>query len=491
MVNDTVIVRFSDVSFEYDHLRLLLDDVSFSVHAGSRITLMGQNGAGKSSLFKLITGELAPTAGRISRTPATATIAMARQVMPPEVLNASVREYFATAFPEKVYILDKLIAQVLDIVHLTVPLDRKIRECSGGQQARLLLAYALIQKPDILLLDEPTNNLDQYGIDHLTAFLMMYEKTCLVISHDADFLNAFSDGVLYLDAATRKIEQYTGNYADVVEEIKKRRERENQLNARMQMQIKEKRAQAEVFAHKGGKMRGVAKRMREAAKSAEESIVSVRTEDKAIRPFTLPAQQFDASFNGAVVQFTKISALRSHTVVERALNLTLRKRTHALIAGPNGIGKSTLLEKLAGGSSEDAVIPSEVVVGYYKQDFSNLDLNRTAFDTLREVMTVQEEQALRSTAAGFLFDGKLLASPVRALSEGQKGLLTFCRLVLLKPGLLLLDEPTNHINFRHLPIIAKALDEYEGAMILVSHIPAFVKQIRIDEIIDLEKITVA
>src|SRR5688572_3734490 len=152
MATDTVIVRFSEVSFEYDHLRLLLDEVSFSIRTGSRITLMGQNGAGKSSLFKLITGELAPTEGRVSRTPADATIATSHQVMPPSALNLSLREYFATAFPEKVYALDKLIAEVLDIVHLSLPLDRKIKQCSGGQQARLLLAYALIQKPDILLL---------------------------------------------------------------------------------------------------------------------------------------------------------------------------------------------------------------------------------------------------------------------------------------------------------------------------------------------------
>ena len=488
MAHDTVILRFSDVSFEYNHHRPLLDEVSFSVRTGSRITLMGQNGAGKSSLFKLITGELAPTSGRISRTPVDATVATSAQVMPQQMMDVSVRDYFATAFSEKVYTLDKLIGDVFAIVHLDLSLDRTIKECSGGQQARLLLAYALIQQPDILLLDEPTNNLDQYGIDHLTAFLMLYEKTCLVISHDADFLNAFSDGVLYLDAAAHKIEQYTGNYTDVVEDITQRRERENQLNARMQAQIKEKRAQAEVFAHKGGKMRGIAKRMREAAEAAEESVVSVRTEDKPIRSFTLPAQEFDASFNGAVVQFTQISALRNNAVVERALDLTIRKQTHVLVTGPNGIGKSTLLEKLAGGSPAGAVIPGEVVIGYYKQDLSNLDPEQTAFATLLSVMTVQNEQRLRSCAAGFLFDSKLLANPVRALSEGQKGLLSFCRLVLLQPGLLILDEPTNHINFRHLPIIAQALDAYAGAMILVSHIPTFIEQIRIDEIIDLEKI---
>jgi ATP-binding cassette subfamily F protein 3 len=156
-----------------------------------------------------------------------------------------------------------------------------------------------------------------------------------------------------------------------------------------------------------------------------------------------------------------------------------------LVIGPNGVGKSTLLAKLAAGSSDTAIISPEVVIGYYKQDFSNLNANHTAFDALIEVMTIRDEHVLRSTAAGFLLDGKLLASPIRALSEGQKGLLSLCRLVLLKPGLLILDEPTNHINFRHLPIIAHALDEYEGAMVMVSHLPPFVEKIRIDEIIDL------
>lgn len=314
---------------------------------------------------------------------------------------------------------------------------------------------------------------------------MMYEKTCIVISHDADFLNAFSDGVLYLDAATKKIEQYSGNYTDVVEEITKRRERENYLNARMKTQIREKRSQAEVFAHKGGKMRGIAKRMREAAEEAEESLVDVRVEDKTIRRFVVPAQEFDSSFNGAVIKFTKISAMVNNEVVKKKIDLTVRKRTHLLIAGPNGIGKSTMLEKLGAGTYEGAKISPEVVVGYYKQDFSNLNFDQTAFDALKEVMKVQDEQVLRSTASGFLLDGKLLTSPIRALSEGQKGLLSFCRLVLLKPGLLILDEPTNHINFRHLPVIAEALHEYEGAMVLVSHIPTFVEQIRIDETIDL------
>jgi ATP-binding cassette subfamily F protein 3 len=485
MANDNVILRFSEVSFEHGPHKPILDEASFSLRKGSRITLMGQNGAGKSTLFDLITKNLQPKSGQISITPNDASIAIARQVMPKDALELTVREFFETAFTEIKYNLDKLIANIFDVVNTDLPLDKKVGQLSGGQQARLLLAHALIQEPDILLLDEPTNNLDAQGIEHLTGFLMMYEKTVLVISHDADFLNAFSDGVLYLDVFTKKIEQYSGNYYDVVEEIKKRIERENLQNARMQTQIREKKSQAEVFAHKGGKLRAVAKRMREAAEEAESEIVTVRQEDKTIKKFTIPVQEFDPFFDGKILEFKTVSCIRKGVMTEKELSLIVRKNNHVLIAGPNGIGKSTLLEKIASNKGDGFVIAKDIKIGYYKQDFSNFDFKQKAFDALREVMQEYTEQNLRATAASFLLDGKLLDQHIGGLSEGQKGLLSFCRLLLMKPGLLILDEPTNHINFRHLPVIAKALDEYEGAMLLVSHTPDFVSQIRIDEVIDL------
>jgi ATP-binding cassette subfamily F protein 3 len=132
-------------------------------------------------------------------------------------------------------------------------------------------------------------------------------------------------------------------------------------------------------------------------------------------------------------------------------------------------------------------IKSGTRIGYYRQDFSNLDFNKTVYEELASAMKVATEEKLRSTAAGFLISAELIHQKVGHLSEGQKGLVAFARLVLSRPGLLILDEPTNHINFRHLPVIAKALHEYQGAMILVSHVPEFVSQIRIDETLDLAK----
>jgi ATP-binding cassette subfamily F protein 3 len=256
----------------------------------------------------------------------------------------------------------------------------------------------------------------------------------------------------------------------------------------MQMQIKEKRSQAEVFAHKGGKLRAVAKRMRESAEEAEESIVSVRQEDKTIREFTIPAQEFDVHFDGKIIELNSITSIKDHGPVSKEVNIIVRKNTHVLISGPNGIGKTTMLEKFATGAGEGFKLAKDIVIGYYKQDFGNFDFDQTAYDALKDAMSKYDEHTLRATAASFLLDGKLLGNQIRSLSEGQKGLLSFCRLVLLQPGLLILDEPTNHINFRHLPVIAKALDEYKGAMIMVSHIPEFVSQVRIDEKIDLAKI---
>ncbi|MBT6300854.1 MAG: ABC-F family ATP-binding cassette domain-containing protein, partial [Candidatus Jacksonbacteria bacterium] len=218
MSNNSVVLRFSDVNFAFDR-KVIFDEVNFSVRDNSKIALMGQNGAGKSTLFKMITGEFKPNEGGVFVTPEDATVAVSKQVMDPKYLDGTVREYFESAFNEKKYELDKLIKDIFEVVNIDIDVTKKVRELSGGQQARILLAHALIQSPDILLLDEPTNNLDQEGIGHLTAFLVMYPKTCIVISHDAEFLNVFTDGVLYLDAFTRKVEQYTGNYHDVVEEI--------------------------------------------------------------------------------------------------------------------------------------------------------------------------------------------------------------------------------------------------------------------------------
>ncbi len=481
------IISFEKVSFEYGPNKPILDTADFVIRRGTKITLMGQNGAGKSTIFGLITKALTPESGKINIVN-NLSIALSRQVIPREDLDLTVRAFFEKCFVNKVYDIDPRIDEVLEVVNLKGHEklhDRIVKSFSGGQQARLLLASALIQNPDLLLLDEPTNNLDTAGIEHLTKFLIDYKKTVIVISHDAEFLNSFSHGVLYLDLYTRKVEQYAGNYFDVVKEISARIEKENRKNAQLAKEIQENKDKSNFFAHKGGQMRLVAKKMRERAEALEEEMVDVRKEDKTIRSFIIPAQD---GVVGEVLNITSFSVIgKNHKPVERKAKLSLKRGQHLLLKGPNGIGKSTLLEALAGGKAKGAVIAKGVKVGYYRQDFSTLNFNDTVFDSLMEAMDVRDEDKMRSVAAGFLLTGEVVRTKIGSLSEGQKGLVAFARLVLERPGLLILDEPTNHINFRHIPIIAQALDKYLGAMIIVSHVPEFVEQIRIDETLDLEK----
>lgn len=483
------IITFNEVSYQHEEQKPILIEANFTVRRGAKLTLMGQNGAGKSTLFGLITGVYEPDDGDVNIAPRT-HIALSRQVIPRDELELTVRDFFQKCFTQKVYDIDPRIDGVLEIVNLSQGKDavafkeRSIGSFSGGQQARLLLASALIQNPDILLLDEPTNNLDTEGIAHLTDFLKNYNKTVIVISHDSEFLNAFTQGVLYLSVQTRKVEQYNGNYNDVLDEIKSRVEKERRKNAQLEKEILANKEKANFFAMKGGNMRMVAKRMRDKVEDHEANKVEVRREDKAILPFTINAQE---EIPTEVLKLTSYTVIKNHEPKEVACDVVLRRGQHMQIVGPNGIGKTTLLESLASGHAKGEQVTNGVVIGYYRQDFSNLDFDQTVYDCLMSAMKKKIDQDLRATAARFLLTRDVLQTKIGHLSEGQKGLVALAYLTILEPGLLILDEPTNHINFRHIPVIAQALHDYKGALILVSHVPEFVEKIRIDEVLDLGK----
>lgn len=483
--NNETIIKFSEVSFQWEENRPILREATFPVRRGSKITLMGQNGAGKSTIFSLITGESTPDEGAVNIAK-DLTIATAKQIISRDDLKLTIKEFFENCFPKKVYDIDPKIDNVLEVVNLPVEHSRLVKSLSGGQQARLLLASALIQNPDVLLLDEPTNNLDKAGIDHLTKFIINYPNTCIVISHDADFLNAFTEGVLYLDIFTKKVEQYTGNYFDVVEEIKVRLEKERMKNARLEKDISHRKEQANFFAQKGGHLRDVSSKMRKQIEKLEEEKVDVRQEDKTIKNFTIQAQE---DIGGVLLKLDSVTIVKNNKFIDKKVNIELGKKDRLLLTGPNGIGKTTLLEKLASGHAKGEHTKEGLQISYYRQDFSNLDFNETVFQTLSKVTGGRDvsEQNLRAHAAGFLLGSETLKTKVGSLSEGQKGLVAFAKISLQKPGLLILDEPTNHINFRHIPVIAKAINEFDGAIILVSHMHEFVEKIKIDQVLDLGK----
>jgi ATP-binding cassette subfamily F protein 3 len=468
MAQDNVVIRFDSVSFSYDEKRVILDDTSFSVRRNSIVTIIGQNGAGKSTILKLLLGRLKPQRGKINLEVGT-SIGIAEQMVPADKLELTILEYFKTALPDKEYGIEGDIKKVLDTVNLSTVLTKRVNELSGGQKARLLLAFALISDPDVLLLDEPTNNLDKIGIEHLTGFLMNYRKTCIVISHDSDFLNCFTNGVLNLDVHTHKVEQFVGNYYDVTEEIAAKLERDRMLNARLEKSIKDRFEKVNKLGGKSIAMNQLARRIREDIAEDRESIVDMRKEDKTIPDFTITNQEFVGYI------------IKMHRPVENELG----KGGRLLVKGPNGVGKSTLLKSII--AREGADINPKSRVGYYSQDFSELDFEQTAFDSLMDVSLIKKAEVIYSAAGRFMLTGEILRNKVGSLSEGQKGLLCYARFMVQEPGILILDEPTNHINFRHIPVIAKAINKFEGPVILVSHLPEFVEQIKDLSELDLSK----
>ena len=298
------------------------------------------------------------------------------------------------------------------------------------------------------------------GIEHLTSFLMNYTKTCIVISHDADFLNCFTDGVLNLDVHTHKVEQFVGNYFDVIAEIAAKLERDRMLNARLEKSIKDRFEKVNKLGGKSIAMNQLARRIREDIAEDRESIVDMRKEDKTIPHFGIPNQEFV----GYIIKILK------------PVPTELSRGSRLLVKGPNGIGKSTRLRAIM--ARKDADINPQIRVGYYSQDFAELDYSQTAFESLMDVSIIKKPEVIYSAAGKFLLSGEILHNKIGSLSEGQKGLLCYARFMLQEPGILILDEPTNHINFRHIPIIAKAINSYEGPVILVSHLTEFVDQIK-------------
>jgi ATPase subunit of ABC transporter with duplicated ATPase domains len=482
------VVRLKGLTFGYDDRNNLLEDVNFSIHEGSKVTIMGQNGAGKSSIIKLLGKSLTPDEGQII-IKSGERVACAMQTMPMACRELTVKEFFVEQLGDGTtlenYELEAKMSKALGDVLLEAPGDRIIKSFSGGQQARLLLAAALIQNPTILLLDEPTNNLDADGLWHLQSLIQETEKTCVVISHDEDFLNSFTDQVLYLDIFSKKVETYQGDYFFVKGEISKRIKRENAENAQLKKKAQSKKDQANKFANKGGGLRKVAKTMRGVAADMEANMVDVRKEDVALRDFTVPFSP--SSSTGPLLSIAQVSSY------QRAAKMTtpvdLRKGSRVQVCGPNGIGKTTFLEMIVAGTAPGVTLDKEASVGYYRQDFSNFDFDAKVMTCLEEASSFNHtDQEIRKAAAAFLLRGRIMTQQVKTLSEGQKGLLSLACLHLQQPSILIMDEPTNHINFRHLPALARAVKNFQGAVLLVSHDSHFVQDVGVETVIDMGKV---
>ncbi|HEX8907673.1 MAG TPA: ABC-F family ATP-binding cassette domain-containing protein [Anaeromyxobacteraceae bacterium] len=497
--------------------KVLLRDAGFTVGPHDRIGLIGANGTGKSSLLRVLAGEISPDAGGLAwrRGARAAYLPQDVAALPAgplvEVVLASVpgrgavEERLAAteaalheARPEEEQLE---LAQALADLHAELDhfderygrhraeriltglgfapaeLDRDSATLSGGWKMRAALAGLLLQDPDLLLLDEPTNHLDVPTLDWFDAFLRASQKALLLISHDREFLNRQIGRVLSLEP--EGLRSYAGNYEDY---RRLRAEEEERLGAAARRQ-EARRAELQGFIDRFGAKATKARQAQSRQKMLDRMEEVQVLEERA----TLSFRFAEAPRSGKeVVRLEGVGKSFGDKLVYRGLSGQVLRGERVGIIGPNGAGKTTLLRLVAGELSADAgavKLGHSVVPGYYAQHhfergergegFGGLDPRRTILDTLWDVVPDQGEAYVRGVAGGFLFSGEDVEKPIGVLSGGERARVALARILLRRSNLLLLDEPTNHLDLASSEALIEALRGYDGTMLFVSHNRSF------------------
>ncbi len=484
-------LRFHDVSLRRGP-RLLFEHADFTLQRGDKTGLVGANGAGKSSLLGLIQGELTPDSGHLQIPPDLVIAAVSQEITAldrpalafvldgdrelrqlqtrlrqAEAAGDGIRQAELHARLEAIggYQAEARAARLLAGLGFSqTDLERPVAEFSGGWRMRLNLAQALMCRADLLLLDEPTNHLDLDAVIWLQEWLNRYPGTLLLISHDRDFLDEVCDHILHIDHG--QVRHYTGNYS-AFEKLRAQALAQQQAAWRRQQQQRQ-RLQRFInrFRAKATKARQAQSRIKMLARLEEIAPAHVDSpfHFQLYRPEHLPFP---------LLRLEKARVGYPERTVLRDVDLSLDPGDRIGLLGPNGAGKSTLVKTLAGrlapldGGLETA---EHLQIGYFAQhQLEQLDPGRTALEHLQRLDRQAEEQRLRSFLGGFGFSGERATTPVATFSGGEKARLALALIVYRKPNLLLLDEPTNHLDLEMRHALTLALQDYEGALVLVSH----------------------
>ncbi|HEU0118224.1 MAG TPA: ABC-F family ATP-binding cassette domain-containing protein [Alphaproteobacteria bacterium] len=475
--------------------RTLLDNVSVNIPAGHRVGLVGPNGTGKSTLFKLIAGDLDSDGGDISLIKGS-SLSMVRQDFPVEsmpiidiVLAADVERTSLLAEAETTTDVDRIgyIYERLTEINayeapsraasilagLGFPEDTQgqpISAFSGGWRARVALAAVLFRQPNVLLLDEPTNHLDFESLVWLENFLMRYRETLIIISHDRDILNKTVDHILHLE--NHKLNQYTGNYDQF-----ERRRAEKLMN---QQALHEKQtAQKAQMMKFVDRFRATASKARQAQsrlKAIEKMDIVDAVIAERVTAFTFPQPK---EMKSPLIKLNHVDAGYGEKPVLKNLNLTINHTDRIALLGANGNGKSTLVKIISdrlAPMAGDIAKSGKLKIGYFAQfQTDELDTTMTPFEILQAAMNESSEVKVRSTLSPFGFDKRKADTKVGELSGGEKARLLFCLMSREAPHIMLLDEPTNHLDIDAREALIQALNNYNGAIILVSHDPHLIE----------------
>jgi len=477
--------------------RVLLDKATLSIPAGHRVGLVGPNGTGKSTLFKLISGELHADGGEITMIKG-ATMGMVRQDLPDDdttlidiVLAAdtertSLLEEAETAHdPDRIgYIytrLDEISAYDAPSRAATIlaglgfderAQNSPISSFSGGWRARVALAAALFREPNLLLLDEPTNHLDFEAMVWLENFLIRYKHTLVIISHDRDILNKTVEHIVHLE--NLKLNLYTGNY-DSFEH--KRAERMLGQQALREKQLAQKAHMmkfVERFKAKASKARQAQSRLKMIAKM---DIVDAVMADR-VTTFTFPEPTEEKS--PLIVLENVDAGYSKDKPVLKNLGLRIDADDRIALLGANGNGKSTLMKLISGRLpplAGEIHKSGKLRVGYFAQfQTDELDTTQTPYELMyRSMPKGTAEAKIRAALAKFGFDKFKADTTIGDLSGGEKARLLFCLMSFHAPHIMLLDEPTNHLDIDAREALMQALNNYNGAVIIVSHDPHLVE----------------
>lgn len=501
-------LTLNELSFDFGG-RYLYKDVNWQIKPGERIGLVGQNGTGKSTLLRIITGEYQPTEGSLSKAK-DCTIGFLNQDLLSYESNESIYHVALQAFDKALKLqteIDDIIQRMEtdhseEILNLlgekqeqfealdgyniqfkteeileglgfkTADLQRPLCEFSGGWRMRVMLAKLLLQNPKLLLLDEPTNHLDLPSIEWIEEYLQTYPGTVIIVSHDRQFLDRMVTKIV--EVANKKVYQWAGNYSKFLELKVERDELQQRAFDNQQQFIKQQERLIERFKAKASKATMAQSRMKMLDKI--ERIEEVQNDDSVMNLKFKVRQQPGK----VLITMKDVSKTYGEQVIFKHANAQILRGDKIALIGANGKGKSTLLRIIDKSEPIDGLVEYGYNVEktfYAQHQLESLNINHEILEELVHMGSQKLENELRTILGCFLFSGDDVYKKIKVLSGGEKARVALAKALVNEANFLLLDEPTNHLDIQSMNILIQALQQFEGTFITVSHDRYFISQI--------------